>query len=160
METLPDLLRESARAWSSLPAVGLHDDKEPWSWTYAELLDNANRAAAYLSANGITKGDRLVFWGGNRPEWVAAFFGAQMLGAVVIPLDVRSQEELLLRIEQQTQPKHMLLGRDQAASLKGSHPPHTLVEELQPKLRALAPLSSPGVAPGADDTAQLVFTSG
>src|SRR5205085_4548412 len=135
MESVPELLIESARAWSSLAAVGLHDDQEPWSWPYGELLDNANRAAAYLAANGIAKGDRLVFWGGNRPEWVAAFFGAQMLGAVVVPLDVRSQEELLLRIEQQTEPKHMLLGREQLASLKAeTHPQHTLFEELDAKL--------------------------
>src|SRR5713226_1747372 len=160
MHTLPDLLRDSARAWSSLPAVGLHDDPEPWSWTYAELLDFAGRAAAYLATNGIAQGDRLVFWGGNRPEWVAAFFGAQMLGAVVIPLDVRSQEDLLVRIEQQTQPKHMFLGKEQAASLKGSHPAHTLFEELQPKLRAVAPRFATGPAPQADDAAQLVFTSG
>src|SRR5258708_11899979 len=115
MDTLPDLLSESARAWSSLPAVGLHDDTEPWSWTYAELLDNAGRAAAYLVANGMAKGDRLVFWGGNRPEWVAAFFGAQMLGAVVTPVDVRSPEDLLGRLQQQTQPKHIPPGREQAA---------------------------------------------
>jgi long-chain acyl-CoA synthetase len=160
MNTLPDLLSESARTWPNLPAVGLHDDTEPWSWTYAELLDSASRAAVYLAANGIAKGDRVVFWGGNRPEWVAAFFGAQMLGAVVIPLDVRSQEQLLTRIEQQTQPKHMLLGHEQAASLKGSHPPHTLFEELRPKLRGVAPELAPPSAPGADDTSQLVFTSG
>jgi long-chain acyl-CoA synthetase len=159
METLPDLLTESARLWGSLPAVGLHDDKLPWSWTYAELLDKAKRASAYLAANGVGKGDRLVFWGSNRPEWVAAFFGAQMLGAVVIPLDVRSQEELLLRIEQQTEPKHLMLGKEQAASLKGgSHPPHTLFDELDAKLSAVAPASFPQRA--ADDIAQLVFTSG
>src|SRR5258708_35601422 len=99
MDTLPELLSESARAWSSLPAVGLHDDTEPWSWTYAELLDNANRAAAYLAANGMAKGDRLVFWGGNRPEWVAAFFGAQILGAGVISLALRCPEGLLVRVE-------------------------------------------------------------
>ena len=92
METLPDLLSASAGAWGRLPAVALHDDKEPLSWTYAELLDHARRTSAYLAANGIAKGDRIVFWGGNRPEWVAAFFGAQLLGAVVIPIDVRSQE--------------------------------------------------------------------
>src|SRR6266571_5888012 len=158
MDTLPDLLRESAGAWSSLPAVGLHDDPEPWSWTYAELLDKANRAAAYLAANGIAQGDRLVFWGGNRPEWVAAFFGAQMLGAVVIPLDVRSQQDLLGRIEQQTQPRHMLLGKEQAANLKGSHPPHTLFENLKAVLSASPP--TVGISPDPDDIAQLVFTSG
>jgi long-chain acyl-CoA synthetase len=160
MRTLPDLLNESASAWPGLPAVGLHDDTEPWSWTYAELQDSARRASAYLAAQGIARGDRLVFWGGNRPEWVAAFFGAQTLGAIVIPLDVRSREELLVRIELLTQPKHMLLGKEQAASLTGSHPPHTLFDELQPKLRAVEPASASASPPGADDTAELVFTSG
>ena len=114
-----------------------------------------------MAANGIAKGDRVVFWGGNRPEWVAAFFGAQMLGAIVIPLDVRSQEELLVRIEQQTQPKHMLLGKEQAASLKGSHPPHNACSKSSAQsYGAVAPASAPQTPPGADDIAQLVFTSG
>jgi long-chain acyl-CoA synthetase len=160
LETLPELLSESARAWPNLPAVGLHDDKEPWIWTYAELQESASRAATYLAANGIAKSDRLVFWGGNRPEWVAAFFGAQLLGAVVIPLDVRSQEDLLLRIEEQTQPKHMLLGKEQAAGLKASHPPHTVLDELRPKLRAVPPMAVIDAPPEHRDIAQLVFTSG
>jgi len=157
METLPDLLKESADAWASLPAVALHDS-DSWSWTYAELLDAARRVAAHLASIGVSRGDRLVFWGANRPEWVAAFFGAQMLGAVVIPLDVRSQQELLVRIEQQTQPRHMLLGKEQAANLKGSHPPHTLFENLKAVLSASPP--TVGISPDPDDIAQLVFTSG
>src|ERR1044071_1523122 len=106
MDTLPDLLRESAQRWGDLPAVGFHADKSSWSWTYAELLNKATRVSAYLAELGVGKGDRVVFWGANRPEWVAAFFGTHMLGAIVVPLDVRSQEDLLLRIEQQTEPKH------------------------------------------------------
>ena len=67
MDTLSDLLRDSARQWPGLPAVGLHDE-QPWSWTYAELLDAAARVGAYLVDQGVQKGDRLVFWGGGRPE--------------------------------------------------------------------------------------------
>ena len=161
IDTLPDLLVESARTWGHLPAVGFHGDKSSWSWTYAELLDRATRVRAYLAELGIGKGDRVVFWGGNRPEWVAAFFGTHMLGAVVVPLDVRSQEELLLRIEQQTQPRHMLLGREQAASLKGeTHPPHTLFEELDAKLPPTAQGYDAAEGPAPEDIAQLVFTSG
>src|SRR4051795_9980856 len=113
METLANLLTESAANWGTLSAVALHDD-ESWSWSYAELLDAARRAQTYMASNGIARGDRVVFWSGNRPEWVAAFFGAQMLGASVIPLDVRSREDFLRRIEEQTQPKHLFLGREQA----------------------------------------------
>jgi long-chain acyl-CoA synthetase len=160
MDTLPDLLRASVRAWPDLPAVGLHDAKEPWSWTYAELLDGANRAACYLAANGICMGDRLIFWGSNRPEWVAAFFGAQLLGAVAVPIDVRSQADLLARIEQQTQPKHMLLGREQAAGLKGRHPPHTVFEDLRQTLEGILPGALADTPPEPNDIAQLVFTSG
>src|SRR5438105_9446432 len=159
METLPDLLTESAAAWAGLPAVGLHD-KTPWSWTYAELLDAATRACAFLAANGVSRGDRVIFWGSNRPEWVAAFFGAEMLGAAVVPLDVRSQEDLLVRIEQQTQPKHMFLGADQAKSLKHAHAPHTLFEDLRSKLSEMDANSRRSAAPRPDDIAQLVFTSG
>src|SRR5262249_5360542 len=129
METLANLLRESAASWGSLPAVALHD-AQSWSGSYARVRDAARRPAGAMASGGIVRGDRVVFWSGNRPEWVAAFFGAQMLGASVIPLDVRSREDLLQRIEEQTQPKHLFLGREQAASLTATHPPHTLLEDL------------------------------
>ncbi len=159
METLPELLNESANAWARLPAVGLHEMK-PRLWTYAELLDAANRTSSYLASHGVSRGDRVVFFGPNRPEWVAAFFGAQLLGAVVVPLDTRTQEDLLVRIEQQTSPKHMLLGKEQASSLKGSHPPHTLFDELKAALPSVTPRPMGSPWPAPDDVAELVFTSG
>ncbi len=159
METLANLLTESAARWRSLPAVALHDD-EPWSWTYSELLTAATRAQAYMAAKGIAHGDRVVFWSGNRPEWVAAFFGAQLLGASVIPLDVRSREDLLRRIEEQTQPKHLFLGREQAANLTGDHPPHTLIDDLRATLAAIEPSKAQQTAIRPDDVAEIVFTSG
>jgi long-chain acyl-CoA synthetase len=159
METLANLLTESAASWGSLPAVSLHDDQS-WSWSYAELLDAARRAQTYMAANGIARGDRVVFWSGNRPEWVAAFFGAQMLGTSVVPLDLRSREELLLRIEQQTQPKHLFIGREQAATLSGEHPPHTVLEDFRARLASVSPAALDAGTPEPYDVAEIVFTSG
>jgi long-chain acyl-CoA synthetase len=108
---------------------------------------------------GVGKGDRVVIWGASRPEWVAAFFGTLLLGGVVVPLDVRSREDLLTRIEEQTKPVHMILSKEQAGSLKGEHAPFTVMEDLRAKVAELTPLANAEpIVP--DDIAELVFTSG
>jgi long-chain acyl-CoA synthetase len=158
VRTLVELLETSAERWPELRAVALHDD-EPWSWSYAELLSASRRTATFLQDLGVSKGDRVIFWGPNRPEWVAAFFGCQMLGAVVVPLDVRSLEDLLDSISEQTQPRHMFLGHAQAKALVRKHSPHTVLEDLRGHIADLAPL--PADAPvEPEDVAELVFTSG
>ena len=158
MRTLVELLEVAAGRWPQLPAVRLHDD-EPWEWTYSELLDASRRTAAYLREQGVEKGDRVIFWGPNRPEWVAAFFGCQMLGALVVPLDVRSLEDLLDAIAAQTEPSHMFLGHAQAKALERKHAPHTVLEELREKIAGVAPLPE-DVPIEPEDVAELVFTSG
>jgi long-chain acyl-CoA synthetase len=158
LKTLVELLEVAAGKWPTLRAVWLHDD-EPWGWTYAELIDASRRVAGYLREQGIGKGDRVVFWGPNRPEWVAAFFGAQMLGTVAVPLDVRSLEDLLDGIDEQTEPRHMFIGAEQAKALERSHAPYTVLEELRTTLAGIDPLTEgPPVEP--EDVAELVFTSG
>lgn len=158
MNTLVDLLEASAGKWPALRAVWLHDD-EPWGWTYSELLDAARRVAGLLHSQGVGKGDRIVFWGPNRPEWVAAFFGAQMLGTVAVPLDVRSLEDLLDAIDEQTEPRHMFIGAAQAKALERTHAPHTVLEDLRELIKDIPPLTE-GALVEPEDIAELVFTSG
>lgn len=55
-------------------------------WTYAELLQQARRVAGGLVELGLTPGERVAVLMGNRPEAVAALFGATMAGAVAVPL--------------------------------------------------------------------------
>lgn len=55
-------------------------------WTYADLGRQARRVAAALVASGVGKGTRVGIVMGNRPEAVAAYFGAPLAGAVAVPL--------------------------------------------------------------------------
>ncbi len=69
-----------------------HPDHEalvdgPVRWSYARLQHEARRVAAGLAAHGIGKGDRVAILAGNRVEWVAAYFGAQDLGAITVALN-------------------------------------------------------------------------
>ncbi len=59
-------------------------------WTYADLLARSREVAAALVAGGTARFSRVGILMGNRPEAVAAFFGAAMAGAVVVPMSTFS----------------------------------------------------------------------
>jgi acyl-CoA synthetase (AMP-forming)/AMP-acid ligase II len=60
--------------------------------TYRELWDRAARVAGGLRAAGVAPGDRAAIRLGNGVEWVYAFFGAVLAGAVVVPVNTRFAE--------------------------------------------------------------------
>jgi long-chain acyl-CoA synthetase len=63
------------------------------SLTYAELWDRAARVAGGLRAGGVRRGDRVAIRLQNGIDWVLAFFGAQLAGAVVVPVNTRFTED-------------------------------------------------------------------
>lgn len=159
MDTLVSLLSQSAQCWGDLPAISLHGSN-PWGWTYRQLWESAGRTAALLRQCGIAHGDRVVLWGDNCPEWVAAFFGVQLVGAVAVPLDAHSSKDFLSLIQNATQPKYMFIGREQEKELGASHPPYLLLEELRARLDGIEPINVDQLRVTPEDIAELVFTSG
>ena len=77
-------------------------------WSYERLVREAHQFARDLEAHGIRAGDRVLVRGENSPEWVAAFWGCCLLGAVVVPLDKGSTEDFVRAVAQQTQAKLMV----------------------------------------------------
>ncbi|PRX01275.1 UNVERIFIED_ORG: fatty-acyl-CoA synthase [Actinomadura viridilutea] len=63
--------------------------------TFEEFDGLVDRVAAGLLARGIRRGDRIGLLGLNTPQWLAAFFGAARIGAVIVPLNVRYREREL-----------------------------------------------------------------
>src|SRR5512144_1816366 len=59
-------------------------------FSYRELWDRAARVAGGLD---VQPGDRVAIRLGNGADWVLAFWGAQMAGAVVVPVNTRFAEE-------------------------------------------------------------------
>jgi len=62
------------------------------SATYAELWDRARRVAGGLREAGVGTGDRVAVQLGNGLDWVLAFWGAQLAGAFVVPMNTRLAE--------------------------------------------------------------------
>jgi acyl-CoA synthetase (AMP-forming)/AMP-acid ligase II len=63
------------------------------SLSYGELWEGAARVAGGLREAGIERGDRVAIRLANGIDWVLAFFGTQLLGAVVVPVNTRFTEE-------------------------------------------------------------------
>jgi acyl-CoA synthetase (AMP-forming)/AMP-acid ligase II len=60
--------------------------------TYREFWNRAARVAGGLKRQGIGAGDRVAIRLGNGLAWCVAFFGAQMAGAIVVPVNMRFSE--------------------------------------------------------------------
>ncbi len=78
--SLPDLFDAAAGSWPDRPLVDFFGRK----YSYAECRDGADRVAAGLQALGIGKGDRVGLFLPNVPHYVAAYYGALKIGAVVV----------------------------------------------------------------------------
>src|SRR5208283_2881485 len=74
-------------------------------WTYGEVLANAHRFARDLDSLEIRKGDKVLIWGENCAEWVVAFFGCLLRGAIVVPIDKIATSDFAARVAQQVDAK-------------------------------------------------------
>jgi crotonobetaine/carnitine-CoA ligase len=81
--TLPAVLR--GRAELTPDARFLHFEGE--ERTFAETLAAAERAAAGLAASGVGRGDRVALMLPNSLEFLDLWFGASLLGAVMVPVN-------------------------------------------------------------------------
>ena len=87
--TLGGLLDEVVSRFGPDEAVVLDDallDGTTVRWTYRRLGDEARRVARALVAAGVAPGDMVGVLMGNRPEALAAIFGAALAGAVAAPM--------------------------------------------------------------------------
>lgn len=128
------------------------------SLSYAELVRTSFQFARELETKGIGHGDRVLIWGENSPEWVAAFYGTMLRGAIAVPLDEQSPPDFAAKVCAQAEPKLSLhsKGTEHAGLDLQSIPLEDLRERIghhsSDHYRAI------DIKPG--DTAEIVFTSG
>ncbi len=92
--TLPAILRRQAARFAGRRLLVTSDN----SWSYADALGIAGRAAAAFAHAGIKPGDAVAILCGNRAEFMQAFLGCAWLGAVAVPINVASRGAQLRHI--------------------------------------------------------------
>ena len=101
------------------------------SQTYAELSRAAESWSALLAGRGIGAGDRVVLWGANSAEWVAAFWGVMMRGAVAVPMDGGATRAFVERTIRESDAKLVL--RDRGLPVPDFPASHNLADAFQAK---------------------------
>ena len=81
------------------------------SWTYAQLIDCAVSCAVLLRERGVRTGERVILWGPNSFEWMAAFWGCLLRGAVAVPLDDGATIEFASRVARETNARLVFASR-------------------------------------------------
>src|SRR5215213_4022597 len=124
--------------------------------SYARLASSAFQFARELEARGIGSGDRVLFWGENSPDWIAAFYGCLLRGAVVVPLDLKSAPDFVARVQQQVSAKLLLADEPQPQL----NIPRLALNALSDLISRHSgkPYSAGTINP--DTLVQIVFTSG
>ena len=84
-------------------ALVYHRGLRTHKWTYLHLRSASFQMARELEKRGVAKGDRVLFWGQNSGEWVAAFFGCLLRGAIVVPLDIDCAPDFVVRVQDQVE---------------------------------------------------------
>jgi long-chain acyl-CoA synthetase len=125
-------------------------------WSYARLAAAAFQYARELERREIGAGDRVLFWGENSPEWIAAFYGCLLRGAIVVPLDLKSAPDFVARVQQQVSAK-LLLADDPQPQLHVAQMSFSALADSVAKYSAER-YAAHTVKP--DDLVEIVFTSG
>lgn len=101
--TVGGVLREVAAKFPGRMALieGVTDSPDRKTWTYAELLDDAQTVARALSRR-FEKGERVAVWAPNIPEWVVMEFGAALAGVVLVTVNPAYQPKELHYVLQQS----------------------------------------------------------
>ena len=140
------------------------DGYRTWTWTYGELAAAARGFARRLRDGGVASGDAIAIWSENRPEWIAAMWGALLEGVVLVPIDYRASSEFLRKVAGIVDAKAILTGDAvDVAALGADRPVWRLSEIFRGKEAASLSETNPQTPnPNLQpqSTAEIIFTSG
>ncbi len=160
-ESLAEVFLDNFRAHAQECAYRQRQGYRTVSFTYGQVLDLAARFAAELDVRKIVKGDRIMLWGANCAEWVAAFIGCVLRGVVVVPMDDAASPDFAARVAQQVEAKLLVASRAHAEEGKNVAAPILGLEDLAESLSGRSATDLPQASPPKrTDILQIVFTSG
>ena len=139
-------------------AVGVHGEWGMRWWSYERLHAEALAFAGRLDARGVGRGDRVVLWAANSPEWVACFLGVVLRGAVAVLVDRAQPRAFAAEIADRTEAKLAFC----------DHSPEAEADERRWSSLYAWPDAAPaslgpedsGLRPDGEDAAAILFSSG
>ncbi|HSR49212.1 MAG TPA: AMP-binding protein [Acidobacteriota bacterium] len=89
-QTIPYLLERAAERYPDRPMLQIKRGDEWEQFSYREVLEQSREIARRFQRLGLSKGDRVVLFSENLPEWGIAYLAAVSIGLVVVPIDAQT----------------------------------------------------------------------
>ncbi|MGA7796286.1 MAG: AMP-binding protein [Candidatus Acidiferrales bacterium] len=126
--------------------------------SYSDVAGLAAQCAREFERLGIAPGDRILLWGRNSAEWVAAYFGCILRGAVAVPMDQEATAEFAGRVTRQVDARLLLVDRENLPI--GEQRLAIQLDALRETVgqHSSEPYASPPLT--RSSIAQIIFTSG
>ena len=156
--TIVEFLRRAVDAHGPHDALLFKPGFRYQRWSYDRLWSESGRVATLLQRRGLSKGDQVIVWGPNCPQWVLIFFGCLRAGVIAVPLDLRSAPDYVERVVSRITPKLAFTSRYTPKDDVSLGLPEVTFEDLESEIYDLPEPEDVGIEP--DDLAEIMFTSG
>ena len=128
------------------------------SWSYRRIFKEACRLTREFKVRGIAKGDAVLLWGENSPEWIIVFLGCLLRGVVVVPIDQVSTVQFASRVAKEVNAK--LVFRSQKLPECDLAIPTIALESLCELIARHDSSLHPSPPLSRQDPLEIIFTSG
>jgi long-chain acyl-CoA synthetase len=131
-----------------------------YRYSYREMFLFVRKVSAFLLEKGLRKGDTVLVFAGNCPEYASLLLACGATGIIVVPVDANSGRELVDRIITATSPK--MIVTDNAGMLGDRSCISVDIDRLWVYAHACDPAlldSFDGIV-DSDDIFEIVYTSG
>ncbi|HEX6349012.1 MAG TPA: AMP-binding protein [Candidatus Dormibacteraeota bacterium] len=148
------VLQDAVRTQAGKPAVRFEDA----DYTYAQLWSRARRAARQLREAGVGQGDVVLVMQENTIQFLDAWLGIALLGAVQVPVNTEYRGEMLRHQLSNSGARLMLLERQFVERIEVEGIDLLVVDESWPQGSELPESELPEVA--EHDLVAIMYTSG
>ena len=120
-QTMIDLVAQQAESIPDKIALQMKRNGEWVRYSYRQLYEVSRQVAFLLWERGYRKGDRVILFAENQPEWGIAYLAAVQIGVVVVPIDPQTAEGEIFALTEYTEAKGILTSEAGVARLHNAH---------------------------------------
>ncbi len=139
--------------------IAANENRAVASITFEDLVDRGLRTASALRAAGLERGERVMIVAEPSVDWMVAFFGIVLSGAVAVPVNCRFQAREIGIAAGVVEPTAVLCDDATEGRVRRGIDHGHAIRKLSEVTQAVASPLEP-VLPQPDDLAVILFTSG
>ncbi|MGF7237315.1 MAG: class I adenylate-forming enzyme family protein [Frankia sp.] len=103
------LVASAERVPERVALVAADDSGNVQRLTYATVVERARALSAGLASIGVRRGDRVVLWLTNTPEWVVSHFACMRLGAATVAVNTFLKPAEVEYVIAQSGARHLIM---------------------------------------------------